>query len=623
MNSMKRPFALILLNLVFIAVFGGFSHPIHAEGEFTTKYDLTYEVDPVGITTVIYQVEITNLTTQYYVSEYDLTIPSAKIEEIIAADRGGQIVPEVTKDEDSTKIHLVFNTKAIGKGSTLPFTLSYQTPEFAQKNGRIWEINLPPRSKNPELTEYNVKLKVPQSFGPPAYVFPKPTLENELSWTKEQMEGGATLAFGDYQIFRFNLKYHLENTKLFPFYTEIALPADNSYQRIKIDRINPKPISIRQDEDGNWLARYDLSPGEKIDIEAQGLVKISPFPDLSFPQKEAKSAKYLMGQNFWEVTDSQIQKLARELKTPQAIYDYVVSTLKYDYQKAKGGGKRLGAKGALAEPEKAICMEFTDLFIALSRAAGIPAREVDGFAYTTDSKLRPLSAERDILHAWPEYWDSQRKTWVMVDPTWGATTGGIDYFQKLDFNHFALAVRGISSEFPLPAGGYKLEGNETKDVEVEFTPVDWQDKPNQYEVNWNLPAWVITGLGFDGSVRLKNIGSSAIYGKPLILDSNPSGLLQNGPETVSLAPGESQKISLRFSQQNWFKGFDGVVFLVIDGMNFSKPFIVQPLGWIIIFVLAALGISAGVIIMFICKRRCQNDQITNRPSAENPGRLSV
>ena len=57
-------------------------------------------------------------------------------------------------------------------------------------------------------------------------------------------------------------------------------------------------------------------------------------------------------------------------------------------------------------------MEFTDLFVAIARAAGIPARESVGYAYTTNSRLRPLSLVTDVLHAWPEYYDADKKIWV-------------------------------------------------------------------------------------------------------------------------------------------------------------------------------------------------------------------
>lgn len=57
------------------------------------------------------------------------------------------------------------------------------------------------------------------------------------------------------------------------------------------------------------------------------------------------------------------------------------------------------------------CTEHSLLFVALARAAGIPAREVGGLAYVPDTK--PLFG----WHAWAEVHDGEQ--WVSVDPTWG------------------------------------------------------------------------------------------------------------------------------------------------------------------------------------------------------------
>ncbi|GAI19887.1 unnamed protein product, partial [marine sediment metagenome] len=68
----------------------------------------------------------------------------------------------------------------------------------------------------------------------------------------------------------------------------------------------------------------------------------------------------------------------------------------------------MGALKALNSKNPVVCMEFTDLFIALCRAAGIPVREVNGYAHTNNPKLRPLSLTLDVLHAWPEYYDENK-----------------------------------------------------------------------------------------------------------------------------------------------------------------------------------------------------------------------
>ena len=56
------------------------------------------------------------------------------------------------------------------------------------------------------------------------------------------------------------------------------------------------------------------------------------------------------------------------------------------------------------------CSEHALLFVALARAAGIPAREVGGLAYPGDEP--PLFG----WHAWAEIHDGSQ--WVSVDPMW-------------------------------------------------------------------------------------------------------------------------------------------------------------------------------------------------------------
>ncbi len=53
------------------------------------------------------------------------------------------------------------------------------------------------------------------------------------------------------------------------------------------------------------------------------------------------------------------------------------------------------------------CNEHTQLFVALSRAIGIPARVATGLAYVNG---------KFYYHAWPEVWMNE---WVAVDPTFG------------------------------------------------------------------------------------------------------------------------------------------------------------------------------------------------------------
>jgi hypothetical protein len=127
-------------------------------------------------------------------------------------------------------------------------------------------------------------------------------------------------------------------------------------------------------------------------------------------------------------------------------------------------------------------MEFTDLFIALARASGIPAREVNGYAFSENPKVQPLSLVADVLHSWPEYWDEEKGVWVPIDPTWADTTGGKDYFNTFDLNHVAFVIHGANDQYPLPAGSYKKDAKPQKDVYVEVLEDASYPQVETYEI---------------------------------------------------------------------------------------------------------------------------------------------
>ena len=61
------------------------------------------------------------------------------------------------------------------------------------------------------------------------------------------------------------------------------------------------------------------------------------------------------------------------------------------------------------------CTEYSQLFVTLARAAGLPAREATGFVYNGDDRAPTLAG-----HAWVEVLIDGR--WIGMDPTWGEKT---------------------------------------------------------------------------------------------------------------------------------------------------------------------------------------------------------
>ncbi len=487
--------------------------------------NINYQINENGRTYIRYDILLTNLTTDIAIQSYSLSLNQANPQNIEVFDQSAPLTPQVNKEDSTYTIKVNFREPSVGKGVSRRLTINLTDDTLATKSGNVWEITLP------ALTGENFNgvvqtLSVPKNFGELAYVLPEPieikAQDNQIKYvfSYDQNPKAITAAFGEFQVYSFGITYHLENPVQKSTLMEIAIPPDTAQQRIFYENIDPKPENIHLDVDGNWLAQYTLDSRESKEIKVVGSAQIFSYAHKR-PVDKAYLEKMLVPTSYWQTDDPEIKKLAQSLKTPKAIYDYVVNTLSYDYERVRPEVKRLGASLALKNPKKAMCMEFTDLFIALARAARIPAREVNGYAYTENPKLQPLSLVADVLHAWPEYWDIQRELWVPVDPTWGKTSG-IDYFDKLDLNHFTFVTHGVNPEIPYTPGSYKLGAHPQKDVYVSFSRL-----PDNKEPVIQLNLRKKDGLNFRNisyRATLYNPGPAALYNQNinLIIDGKRS-----------------------------------------------------------------------------------------------------
>jgi len=573
--------------------------PVWAEENFTINHQLHYEIHPNGSATVNQEISLTNQLADVYATRYSLTLQEVSVSNVSASDAGGPIQPQISRQGRETTVALVFNQPAVGKEKTLRFNLNYDALNLAQKNGQVWEINIPQLVLENASTNGQMTLAVPTSFGRLALMRPAP-LKSETRQgvnlyffdLQQAIGNGVNANFGEFQIFDFVLTYHLDNPTHSQISTEIALPPDTAFQQVLYQKLTPPPLNVRLDNDGNWLAQYQLRAQEKININAMGQAKIFATPQNDFLIPHADTIKRnLASQTYWPVDHPLIQAKAKQLTTPRAIYDFVVNHLEYRLDRVADDPQRLGALAALQNPQQAICTEFTDLFIALARAAGIPAREINGFAYTTNAAVRPLGMITDILHAWPEYWDESHQVWIPVDPTWGKTTNGVDYFSKTDMNHFAFAIHGEQSNFPYPAGSYKATDTPSKDVQVEFGQ-KLVDVNSQVAVNFQLP----------GAITIENTGRNALYYlKPQVTSVT---LRINLPESSSkniivLPPFAKQKIQLTLASLKPFNFQDNLVTVVVNGQSFRQTVKIYAFPWQV--AAGGGGLILLIIILFLTR----------------------
>ncbi|MBU4099487.1 transglutaminase family protein [Patescibacteria group bacterium] len=604
-----------LLTIFFIITFFICVRTASASENFTTDYHVKYTTAENSITHVTLNITLINTSSDYYASSYKINVGFDTINNVIASDPDGKINPIVEKTKDGYEINLEFNKKAVGFGSKLNFNLSFDSPDVAKQYGRIREINIPGIANPEEFDKFTVEISVPRSFGAPAFIKPaaaqatpgKPSqIVNNLVFSKEQLgRSGISISFGDKQIYSFHLIYHLKNDNLYPIETDIALPPTTNYQNIFLQSINPRPENVILDKDNNWLARFRIPPAKRIDIVVDGKAEIFLVPkpeDLSTQDL----SRNLEEKPYWQTKSSEIRRLANELRTPEAIYNYVVKTLKYDFTRVTDDKPRMGALKVLQNPNSAVCLEYTDLFIAIARAAGIPAREVNGFAYTQNSKQRPLSLVKDILHAWPEYYDTQKKTWVMVDPTWGSTTGGVDYFSTLDFDHLVFVIKGADSNYPIPAGGYKfITEKNTKDISVDFS----RNIPQEeivFNIISSLPEYMMSSFPIRGKISIKNNGQNIIYPQILSITSADLSPQAQAIRTSSIPPFGMSEINVSFDAEPFLTNSVKSFKIRMDNQEITQKIDISPLlikKWQVIGGVVGISIFCITIFIFAVKGR--------------------
>lgn len=437
--------------------------------DFTISENIEYLVSLSGQATVTHQITFTNNLSQIFPTEYKIEILGLSLSDLSASDDEGNILTDFSSKDGISTIKVKFNKANVGKNQNTTIKLIYRIADLAKNKGKTWEIVLP-KTFNKSSTKSQISLKTPSEFGSLSFASVSAKFEDGLTHNITTFQNNSSseilIIFGNYQLFDFSLNYHLKNPGLNIVTSEIALIPDTYSQSVFYKSISPSPKGINIDSDGNWLAQYEINPQEELDIIVTGQVKTG----LRLPESSKNLENYLEPQKFWPLSDPQIQSLLDKVTTPRSIYEYVISTLHYDYNRINNSS-RLGAIEALNNPQNALCTEFTDLFVTLARAKGIPAREIQGFAYSSDQKIKPLNLNNDILHAWPEYYDIGQNSWKAIDPTWGKTTGGIDYFNNLDLNHITFVTHGLNSEYPLPAGSYQKDEN-TKSVFIDFATQD-------------------------------------------------------------------------------------------------------------------------------------------------------
>ena len=204
----------------------------------------------------------------------------------------------------------------------------------------------------------------------------------------------------------------------------IPVPHDDSYQRITDIHVDtPYPHQILTGDQGNMMLHLAIAQPKEpsvpvtLTFHAVRLERIQPIVLVNTGiTPEGDLSRWLKPDRLVPI-DGQIQTWAREvvdaahahtdLEMARAIYNHVVSTVKYD-KTGKGWGR--GDIYYACDARRGNCTDFHAIFIGYARAMGIPARFAIGF---------PLPADRGAgkvggYHCWAEFY-AKGIGWVPVD----------------------------------------------------------------------------------------------------------------------------------------------------------------------------------------------------------------
>jgi transglutaminase-like putative cysteine protease len=230
---------------------------------------------------------------------------------------------------------------------------------------------------------------------------------------------------------------------------------------------------------GNRYVRFVFDrpeEGTELTVTVEALLYRNDFETASARRTDAKKGLperslgiWKAGETYLEKEDPEIKEAAKglvgadDLATVRKTMEFVVAKLDrrgYD-PRDHGAVAALRAGGG-------DCSEFSDLFVALCRANGIPARICEGYAVT-----RP--AENDTAkHTWAEVYFPDMG-WVAFDPIYVKT--GNATFERMR----PIYVTFSNERNDKVLAGYHLwcywyDGAEPKITE-EFTVAGWEDAP--------------------------------------------------------------------------------------------------------------------------------------------------
>jgi len=507
--------------------------------EVSSVIDVTYFIDKGRNVKVQYSIKETNLTEDKKLKSETIKIPGklSSIKVFLINDGRREEIPFLDKqDDDYHIVDVYFQNLKFGSGQTISWLLEGALLDSVEIVGNLRYFFVNGIIRTPEIKSYNVQVVYPKEVGGINYVSTthyEVINEGEtqiVKLTDRSFDRGYVLiVLGNEQYYYFSLKYKVAKG----VEGSVIIPPDTVNQVVIFTSLKPAPDSYFRDQDGNYILNYKISDKNVDEIFIEGYATVKPYKNYKETVSSENVNEYLKEDKFWEYSSTSVLEKIKELTSNLSsnyekssnIYNFVVSRLKYAEEKNIQARERLGAEGVWKDPDNAVCQEFSDLFIAMSRGAGIPAREVDGYAVDIQKNIEsPM-----VLHSWAEFWDGNYG-WVAVDPTWENTSKG-NYFNNIGSDHFIWMFRGTSSTSPIIPTTFLANDDPADNIKI--SPIPKIPILPLYEVSSNvLGNNCYFGLGCKLKLKIENKGNTVANVKSVSIKIGERNLSKNVDKIV-------------------------------------------------------------------------------------------
>ncbi|NMB36314.1 MAG: transglutaminase domain-containing protein [Firmicutes bacterium] len=327
--------------------------------------------------------------------------------------------------------------------------------------------------------------------------------EAEEADHQPQITAGSPYTLGPAQKRDFRIRVDVTNTGNTPS-TNIRMEVplldelDSPYQIMVKESFSQAPLEIKKKEAGNRSAFFQidaLAPresktlvlnyqlqtcslksklpvtGASSDLQAHHSMKCLPHNTNNSGQIQPHLKPWLEPATKIESDHPQIIDRARELtattdgdlEKARLIFNYVKGYLRYDLNSPH---RNKGALSAL-QNRAGVCEDYAALFVALCRAAGVPARQVNGYTDPEGCGLAWKLAPAETLslkgcrHSWAEFY-LDGSGWLPADPTMNINDTRLTYFASL------------------PGAGYLAQNYADQPLQVRFQggklAVSWEEE---------------------------------------------------------------------------------------------------------------------------------------------------